>query len=87
MADEINLIFGANTDADTFEMVFGHLANGYVIAVNGQDMVCHDLHDGGNGEIGLYGYPYDDDRADGLNFDPVTPIGYEWDEIESVEIY
>lgn len=86
MEEGINLIFGANTDADTFEMVFGHLANGYVIAVNGQDMVCHELYNDGE-VVGLYGYSYDDEREDGLNFDPVTPIGYEWDEIESVEIY
>lgn len=82
-SDSIAVIFGPNTDDDTFDGVFGHLTNGYVIAVNGVDMVAQDLYKGT--QVGLYGFAFDDEQEG--YFDPDRPVGFAWDDIHTVHIY
>ena len=75
----MRLIFGANTDDDTFGDVFGHMI-GYVLRVNDQDMQLTSTWHGD--QPGLYGHKWDDEleRLPDMIFVP-------WDEIEEVEIY
>ncbi len=77
------LEFDANTDDDTWANVFGHLTAGYVICVNGRDMVCKSLWSPSGDSYGLYGHVWDDD-TDGPGEEQ---FGLPWDEIESVLIY
>ena len=79
----IILRFGDGTDAYTFNDVFGHLANGYVIEVNGHDMVCNAT--GGDETVGLYGLAWQ--SPDYEVGDPESPVGTSWDDLESVTIY
>ena len=77
----IVLRFGDGADTDTFNGVFGHLANGYTIEVNGQDMVC--LSTGNDPMPGLYGLAWDDEEGEATD----KPVGVSWEDLESVTIY
>ena len=79
----IILRFGDGADADTFNDVFQHLARGFVIEVNGADMVCNTT--GGDRTVGLYGLAW---SSPDFEFgDPDQPVGVPWEELESVTIY
>lgn len=78
----MKLIFGANTDSDTFGMVFGHMI-GYIIAVNGVDIQLEDLWST-DMTTGLLGLEFDEETGEGI---PGKERFFAWDDIESVEIY
>ena len=79
----IVLRFGDGADADTFNDVFQHLAKGFVIEVNGHNMVCNST--GGDETVGLYGLAWQ--SPDHEFGDPDSPVGTPWDDLESVTIY
>ena len=78
---DIAVHFGDDTDRDTWEMMFGHLAKGYVIGVNGVDIVCSSTTDGLD-DVGFSGTTYDGD-----DLTPDEGVGWGWEEIERIVIY
>jgi len=79
----ITLRFGDGTDSDTFNNVFGHLADAYVIEVNGQDMVCLSTSNDLMGP-GLFGFAWDDENGEAIRD---RKVGVSWEDLESVTIY
>ena len=72
-------------ESHTFNNVFGHLARGYVIQVNGHDMVCISSTGREETVVGLYGIAWE--SPDHEFGDPRRPVGVSWDDLESVTIY
>lgn len=70
-------------DRGTFDMLFGNLTVGYVIELNGKDMVVDAIFNE-DGDRGIYGHRFDSNTGDA---DRSRPYGVDWDDIESVVIY
>lgn len=84
MSDHIKLSFGDGADGDTFDNVFGHLANGqYVVDVNG---VCIQVVDTYNArrESGLLGLIFNEELGEA---EPGNERFFPWEKIESVVIW
>ena len=80
----MRLEFGDGADNDTFDNVFGHLANGhYIVEVNGIGIQVEDTY-GPDGSSGLFGLIFNDELGEA---EPGNERFFAWENIESVVIY
>lgn len=80
----MELEFGDGTDNDTFDNIFGRIAEGhYVVEVNGVDLQLFSTYTPG-GESGLAGLRWNDEAGEADHSDPRW---FRWEDIEKVVIY